>query len=135
MRIPSAARTPLLLGVLLCVLAPTSLRAAAPAVGCPSLANLRILLRQVGDDPAAAAAVLSNEKADHLGCLVVAREAVTAMSEHINLNGRGYDCVTLRTTSVCHWTVAGAVAPVASSPAARKTTEKPAAGAKPETRR
>jgi hypothetical protein len=83
--------------------------AATPVIGCPSLVNLRMLLRQTKADTSAAAAFLGNDQTDHLGCVVLAREAVTALQEHLTLNGNAYDCLSLRNTSVCHWVVAGAV--------------------------
>ncbi|MCJ2082194.1 hypothetical protein [Methylobacterium sp. J-090] len=94
--------------------APATVSAPAPpaVIGCASLANLRILLRQTGNDPAKAAALLSDDKADHLGCSILGREAVTAIADHAALNGSVYDCVAVRTTSVCQWTVAGSVTPV-----------------------
>lgn len=94
--------------------APGNLAAAKqtrPAIGCPSLANLRILLGRTSDDPAAAAALLADEKADHLSCVVLGREKVTAISDHAAFAGRAYDCVGLEGTSVCHWTIAGTVVP------------------------
>ena len=79
-------------------------------VGCTSLANLRGLLRSTGEDRAAALAVASDPKSD-LGCSPVDRAAVTGLADHVALNGRAYDCLTLKGTAVCHWTVAGAVTP------------------------
>ena len=86
--------------------------AARPAsvVGCTSLANLRGLLRSAGEDRAAALAVASDPKSD-LGCSAVDRATVTGLADHVALNGRAYDCLTLKGTAVCHWTVAGAVTP------------------------
>lgn len=131
MRGSAPALLPLLLGLLLAVPA----RAAAPVIGCPSLANLRLLLKQADGDAAVAAAVLANEKADHLGCSVLARETVTAQADHVALNGRAYDCMTLRTTSVCHWTVAGAITPAGTPPAARRSPVERAPATRPEPRR
>lgn len=113
---------PIFLFALLGSAAPPALSApAAPAViGCASLANLRILLRQTGADPAKVAALLVDSKADHLGCSVLAREAVTALVDHAALNGSAYDCVAVRTTSVCQWTVAGSVTPAEPARAARR---------------
>jgi hypothetical protein len=101
--------------------APPALSApATPAViGCASLANLRLLLRQTGADPAKVAALLADGKADHLGCSMLGRESVTAVVDHAALNGSAYDCVAVRTTSVCQWTVAGSVAPAEPPRAAR----------------
>lgn len=89
---------------------------AAPAIGCPSLANLRILLRRSSGDTAAAAASLADEKADHLGCLVLGRDKVTAIVDRAAFDGSAYDCVSLQGTSVCHWTLAGTVTPAAPAP-------------------
>ncbi|MDO9427899.1 MAG: hypothetical protein Q7T93_13845 [Methylobacterium sp.] len=91
--------------------APVAAPAAPAVIGCASLANLRLLLRQTGNDPVKAAAHLSDDRADHLGCSILGREAVTALADHAALNGNAYDCVTIRTTSVCQWTVAGSVTP------------------------
>jgi hypothetical protein len=82
----------------------------ASVIGCTSLANLRSLLRSTGDDRAAALAVATDPKSD-LGCSPVDRAAVTGLADHVVLNGRAYDCLTLKSTAVCHWTVAGAVTP------------------------
>lgn len=103
---------------------------AVPVIGCPSLANLRRLLREAKDDQAAALAVLANEHADHLGCGLVPRERVATLADHVALGGRSYDCLGLRDTAVCHWTLAGAVAPPDPAPASR-----PAAPAPDKTRR
>ncbi|CAX26556.1 MAG: hypothetical protein MIN69_01540 [Methylorubrum extorquens] len=83
---------------------------AASVVGCTSLANLRGLLRSTGEDRAAALAVASDPKSD-LGCSPVDRATVMGLADHVALNGRAYDCLTLKGTAVCHWTVAGAVTP------------------------
>lgn len=118
--------------------------APVPAIGCASLANLRLLLRESKDVVATAVARLTDDKADHLGCQVVARDAVAGIAEHLTLNGSAYDCLTLRTTSVCHWVVAGTVKPTeavakpragekskasdkTSDKAADRTSDKPAA--------
>jgi len=102
---------PTLLSVILgsSALPALSAPAAPPVIGCASLANLRILLRQTGADPVKTAALLSDSKADHLGCAILGRDAVTALADHTALDGSAYDCVAVRTTSVCQWTVAGSV--------------------------
>ena len=41
---------------------------------------------------------------------------VTEIADHLTLNGKAYDCVGLQGTSICHWTVAGAVAPARAAP-------------------
>ena len=101
--------------------APLAAPAAPAVIGCASLANLRILLRQTGNDPAKAAALLSNDKADHLGCAILERETVIALADHAALNGSAYDCVTVKGTSVCQWTVAGSVTPVEPARPGRRT--------------
>jgi hypothetical protein len=92
-------------GVVPAVAAPSQ----PPVIGCASLVNLRLLMRQTKTDAVAAAALLGNDQADHLGCVVLARDAVTALREHLTLNGNVYDCLSLKTTTVCHWVVAGSV--------------------------
>lgn len=82
----------------------------AAVVGCTSLANLRSLLRSTGEDRTAALAVATDPKSD-LGCSPVERAAVLGLADHVALNGRAYDCLTLKGTAVCLWTVAGAVTP------------------------
>ena len=84
--------------------------AGGPVIGCTSLANLRSLLRSAGEDRAAALALATDPKSD-LGCRPVDRAAVMGLADHVALNGRAYDCLTLKGTAVCHWTVAGAVTP------------------------
>ncbi|KAB1074486.1 hypothetical protein F6X51_08155 [Methylobacterium planeticum] len=89
----------------------------SPVVGCPSLANLRLLLRQSQGDAGLAAARLADEKADHLGCGVLSRDKVSALADHVALDGQAYDCIGLQGTQVCQWTRAGAVTPVKPPPA------------------
>lgn len=111
--------------------APVAAPAAPAVIGCASLANLRILLRQTANDPAKAAAHLADDKADHLGCAILGRETVVALADHAALNGHAYDCVTVRGTSVCQWTIAGSVAPAEPTRPGRRTqseTGKPASG-------
>lgn len=104
--------------------APAAAVAPPPAIGCPSLANLRLLLRQAKNDAGAAAAMLADDKADHLGCAVVARETVSRIAEHLSLNGNAYDCLTLRTTAICQWVVAGTVAPAGATPGKSRSGDK-----------
>lgn len=111
---------------LLAVLAATSAAAQGapgkgePVIGCTSLANLRSLLRDTKGDTAAALATIRDPKSD-LGCGTVERAAVTEITDHVSLGGRAYDCLALKGTAVCHWVVAGTVAPPESkSPPARK---------------
>ena len=88
----------------------TNAAAPPPALGCTALANLRILLRDAKDDVAAAIAAATDPKSD-LGCGIIDRSAVTGIADHVALNGRAYDCVSLQTTTLCHWTLAGSVTP------------------------
>lgn len=101
----------------------------APAIGCPSLANLRMLLRRAGDDSAAAAAVLADDKADHLGCVVLTRGTVIGIADRAAFDGRAYECAGLQGTGICHWTLAGAVVPATPPPAGKAPagTDKPPA--------
>lgn len=84
--------------------------ASEPVIGCTSLANLRSLLRDTKGDAGAALATIRDPKSD-LGCSTVERAAVTEITDHVSLGGRAYDCLALKGTAVCHWVVAGAVAP------------------------
>ncbi len=97
-----------------------------PVIGCTSLANLRSLLRQSEGNPVAQLAILADPRAD-LGCAPVDPATVTAITDHVNLNGSAYDCLGLKQTAICHWVVAGSLAPAAPAtppaepaPAARK---------------
>lgn len=81
-----------------------------PVIGCTSLSNLRSLLRDTKGDTAAAMATIRDPKSD-LGCSTVERAAVTEIADHAALGGRAYDCLALKGTAVCHWVVAGTVAP------------------------
>jgi hypothetical protein len=83
-------------------------RGGPPVIGCPSLANYRMLMR--GGAPAAAAQ-LADPKADHLGCATLTRAEITGIVDHVSLGGQSYDCAGVRGTTACHWIEAGAVAP------------------------
>jgi hypothetical protein len=87
-------------------------RGGAPVIGCPSLANYRMLMR---GGAAAAAALLADPKADHLGCAALARTEITGLVDRVTLGGRSYDCAGVKGTTACHWietgTIAGAPAP------------------------
>ena len=88
-------------------------RSAPPSViGCPSLANYRLLMRHGGP---AAAALLADPKADHLGCAALARGRVTGIADRVALGGQSYDCASVQGTTSCQWMEAGTV----PSPAAR----------------
>ena len=39
------------------------------------------------------------------------RAAVTEIADHVSLNGRAYECLSLKGQAVCHWTVAGSITP------------------------
>jgi hypothetical protein len=82
-------------------------RGGLPVIGCPSLANYRMLLH---DGPQAAAARLTDPKADHLGCSVLTRAEMTGIVDRVVLGGQSYDCAGVRGTTVCHWIEAGASA-------------------------
>lgn len=99
---------------------PASAATSAPAIGCPSLANLRLLLRQSGGDAKIAAATLADPKADHLSCNLLGRDTVNAITDHAALNGNEYDCVGVTGTSICSWTIAGTVVPADPARAAKK---------------
>lgn len=81
---------------------------AAPVIGCPSLANYRLLQREALDE-AAAAARLADAKADHLGCTAFPRDRIAALADHVALGDARYDCLTLQGTAICQWTAAGTV--------------------------
>ncbi len=83
---------------------------APPVIGCPSLANYRILMRQGGP---AAAAVLADPKADHLGCAALPRGRFTGIADRVALGSQSYDCASVQGTASCHWVEAGTV-PVAA---------------------
>jgi hypothetical protein len=79
---------------------------AAPVIACLSLANYRMLMH---DGPAAAAAILADPKADHLGCAALPRNRVGAVVDRVTLAGRAYDCAAVKDTTACHWVEAGAL--------------------------
>lgn len=90
-------------------------RAAPPVIGCPSLANYRMLMR---DGAATAAAHLADPKADHLGCAALARAEITGIVDKVTLGGQSYDCAGVRGTTACHWIAPGTI-PEAPAPAKR----------------
>lgn len=91
---------------------PATAKKPAPVIGCASLANYRLLMRQTGD-AAGAAALIADPKADHLGCGAITPESVTGISDHVALEGQAYDCLGLQSTGVCQWVTAGALGPAA----------------------
>lgn len=90
-------------------------RGGAPVIGCPSLANYRMLMR---DGAAAAAAHLADPKADHLGCSALARTEFTGIVDKVTLGGQSYDCAGVRGTTTCHWIAPGTI-PETPAPAKR----------------
>ena len=85
--------------------APQDRRGGPPVIGCPSLANYRMLMRGGAQ---AAAAQLADPKADHLGCATLSRAEITGIADRVSLGGQSYDCAGVRGTTACHWIEAGA---------------------------
>ena len=106
---------------------PSAKAVAAPVIGCPSLANYRLLRRQAPDE-AAAAARLADPKADHLGCAAFPRDRVAALADHVALGGQAYDCLSLQGTAICHWTEGGTATPVAPTQPPQPRTTSPDKG-------
>ncbi len=102
---------------------PAPVKKTAPVIGCASLANYRLLLRQTGD-AAGAAALIADPKADHLGCGAIAPEGVTGISDHVALDGQAYECLGLQSTAVCQWVTAGALSPAAPRKGEAPKTQK-----------
>ena len=84
-----------------------------PVIGCPSLANYRLLMR--GGGPAAAA-LLADPNADHLGCAALARGRLTGIADRAALGAQSYDCASVQGTTACHWIEAGTIATPAAPP-------------------
>ncbi|GJE13518.1 MULTISPECIES: hypothetical protein [Methylobacterium] len=82
----------------------TDRRGGPPLIGCPSLANYRMLMRGGAQ---AAAAQLADPKADHLGCATLPRTEITGIADRVSLGGQSYDCAGVRGTTACHWVEAG----------------------------
>lgn len=80
---------------------------APPVIGCPSLANYRLLMR--GGGPAAAA-LLADPNADHLGCTALPRGRLTGITDRAALGAQSYDCASVQGTAACHWMEAGTIA-------------------------
>ncbi|KMO44077.1 hypothetical protein VQ03_05115 [Methylobacterium tarhaniae] len=74
---------------------------------CGALANLRILMAETGGDPAAIKARLADPKADHLGCSRVGRDRVEGNAERVVIGGTAYDCLKVKESSLCRWTLSG----------------------------
>lgn len=81
--------------------------APTPVIGCPSLANYRLLMRRGGP---AAAALLADPTADHLGCAALPRGRLTGIADRVALGAQSYDCASVQGTTACHWMEAGTVA-------------------------
>ncbi|TXN02243.1 hypothetical protein FV242_15400 [Methylobacterium sp. WL64] len=91
--------------------------AGGQVIGCPSLANYRMLMH---DGAPAAAAVLADPKADHLGCTLMSRADITGLADRVSLGGRNYECAGVPGTTACHWMEAGAAGrPAPASPTGR----------------
>ncbi len=86
---------------------------APPVIGCPSLANYRMLTPPGAPPPPM---VLADPKADHIGCAVLPPGRITGISDRVALGGRSYDCASVQGTTACHWMEAGR-APAATLPA------------------
>jgi len=76
-------------------------------VTCGALSNLRILMAETGGDPAAIKARLADPKADHLGCTQIGRDRVEGNAERVVVGGTAYDCLKVKETSLCRWTLSG----------------------------
>lgn len=116
----------LVLGAVSSAAAESSTGKVAPGptvITCASLANLRAVLRSAKDDANAAIPIVSDPKSD-LGCSVLDRSAVTGIADHVSLNGASYDCVSLKSTRICHWIVAGSIV-VPEAPEGERPRSKP----------
>jgi hypothetical protein len=82
-------------------------RGGLPVIGCPSLANYRMLLH---DGPQAAAARVRTEQPRWSAFGSVRRAEMTGIVDRVVLGGQSYDCAGVRGTTVCHWIEAGASA-------------------------
>ncbi|GEO98638.1 hypothetical protein [Methylobacterium haplocladii] len=107
----------------------TSAAAPPPVISCASLANLRTVLRDAKDDAVAAIPVITDPKSD-LGCSLLDRRAVTGTADHVALNGRAYECLSLQGTNVCHWTVAGSATPPTTAAAPTRPAPSPSSQGK-----
>ncbi|MFH6785324.1 MULTISPECIES: hypothetical protein [Methylobacterium] len=110
------ARSCLLLGLLAGPAVAQRARPSAPApakavpekvVTCGALANLRILMAETGGDPAAIRTRLADPKADHLGCTRVGRDRIDGNAERVVIGGTAYDCLKVKDSSLCRWTLSG----------------------------
>ncbi|OAS24703.1 hypothetical protein [Methylobacterium platani] len=76
-------------------------------VTCGALSNLRILMAETGGDPAAIKARLADPKADQLGCTRIGRDRVEGNAERVVIGGTAYDCLKVKESSLCRWTLSG----------------------------
>ncbi|PIK69619.1 hypothetical protein CS379_28900 [Methylobacterium frigidaeris] len=74
---------------------------------CGALANLRILMAETGGSSAAIKTRLEDPKADHLGCTRVGRDRIEGNAERVVIGGTAYDCLKVKETSLCRWTLSG----------------------------
>jgi len=108
------ARSCLLLGLLADPAAAQRTKPPAPAkavpekvVACGALSNLRILMAETGGDPAAIKTRLADPKADHLGCTRIGRDRIEGNAERVVIGGTAYDCLKVKESSLCRWTLSG----------------------------
>ncbi|KMO25507.1 hypothetical protein ACQVP2_15720 [Methylobacterium aquaticum] len=87
--------------------APAKPALPAKVLTCGALANLRILLAETGGDPAAIKARLADPKADRLGCTQIGRDRIEGNAERVVIGGTAYDCLTVKETSLCRWSLSG----------------------------
>ncbi|GJE00713.1 hypothetical protein GMJLKIPL_2639 [Methylobacterium isbiliense] len=78
-------------------------KSGPPVVTCGSLANLRMLLRDTKGEAAAIARLFADPKADHLGCAATPRDRLGGVADHVVVGGTGYDCLTVKDSTVCRW--------------------------------
>lgn len=74
---------------------------------CGALSNLRLLMAETGGNPAAIRTRLGDPKADHLGCTRVGRDRIEGNVERVVIGGTAYDCLKVKDTSLCRWTLSG----------------------------
>ncbi|WP_244936567.1 hypothetical protein [Methylobacterium currus] len=87
--------------------APAKPAAPEKVLTCGALSNLRIMMAETGGNPAAITSRLADPKADHLGCSRVGRERIEGNAERVVIGGIAYDCLKVKGTSLCRWTLSG----------------------------
>jgi hypothetical protein len=87
--------------------APAKPSAPEKVLTCGALSNLRILMAETGGNPAAITSRLADPKADHLGCSRVRRDRIEGNAERVVIGGIAYDCLKVKETSLCRWTLSG----------------------------